>query len=141
MAQVEVRFTLRSVDVVVWGQVLHAAKDPDEACRVADWVGYHLRRGATLAELKGGLSGAPMEYDGDRILLAEARACRGALQLAPDDLAAALASGSLDEDIGALLEAERLGARRADVLRVLHSRRRWLADRGPSQEDRWISAS
>lgn len=127
MAQVQVRFTTRAVEVRVWGQVLFAAAAPDDACRVADWASFHLGRGATLDALRAGLRGEPMRYEAEGVLLADAERCRGALMLPRAELARALASGALDGSLGALIEAEHLGRVRPAVLRALERRRRWIA--------------
>lgn len=130
MADVQMRFTPRAIEVVLFGEVLHRAGSPREACGVADWVRFQLKRGVTLRELRAGLRGAPMEHPGEGELLAEAQACHGVLRSEPEEIARALASGALDDDLGALLEAERLGARRGEVIALLNARRR-VACPGP----------
>lgn len=129
MADVQVRFMDACIRVELYGEVLHEARWPDEACQVADWARMLLKRGATLTEIRAALGGAPMEGAGDGVLLAEAESCHGVLRGSIEELERVVSSGCLDEDLGALLEAERLGARRPEVERVILERRRQLGDR------------
>lgn len=129
MADVQVRFTTACIEVAVYGEVLHQASWPGEACRVADWARYQLKRGATVAEMRAALQGAPMEQEGEGVLLAEAQACHGLLRGTLAELERALESGALDDDLGALLEAERLHDDREPFQQAILSRKRALAGR------------
>lgn len=129
MADVQVRFTTACIEVVVYGEVLHQARWPGEACRVADWARYQLKRGATVREIRAALQGAPMEQEGEGVLLAEAQACHGVLRGTLDELRRALDSGALDEDLGALLEAERLDRDRDAFRRAIEARKQALSGR------------
>lgn len=129
MAGVQVRFGSTCIEVVVHGEVLHSARRPDEASRVADWARSRLQEGATLAELRAGLRGEPAEKRGDGVLLAEARAVHGLLRGTLEELRRALARGELDQELSGLIEAERLGDGREEWIRVIAARKAALSGR------------
>lgn len=129
MAGVQVRFGATCIEVLVHGEVLHIARWPAEACRVADWARCRLERGASLAELRSALRGEPTEGRGDGVLLAEARAVHGVLRGTLEELRRLLKRGDLDDELSALIEAERLGEHREAWLGALAARKAALSGR------------